>query len=377
MLGLVTIAGYGSWYYSFGVLLDPIIADTGWSETALTSAFSASAIVSGIGAVGGGWLLDRLGSRFVFSTAALTTLVAFAFASTTGSVVVFTVTVAIGGGALGALGFYHITQTAAVRISPTDSTKAIAVLTIWGAFASAIYLPVAAWLVQSTNWRLTLQLLVGSAVVVLAIGAIAIHTKTTEMPRSALVWKDLLEGLKTIAARRFVVAQGLIGIAVAVLLVYQVPAMTAAGLSLSAASFWAGFRGFAQLGGRLPLMPIVRRLGPARSLQVAYAAIAIGLVLLSFAGTQWLAAVFALIAGFGIGASSPLVGMYSRDVFGEKSLGTAMGSMSMVFLVVGAIGPAAAGWVATATGSRALPVLGAAVLTLAAIPLVHSQSPSQ
>lgn len=377
MLGLVTIAGYGSWYYSFGVLLDPIIADTGWSETALTSAFSASAIVSGIGAVGGGWLLDRLGSRFVFSTAALTTLVAFAFASTTGSVVVFTVTVAIGGGALGALGFYHITQTAAVRISPTDSTKAIAVLTIWGAFASAIYLPVAAWLVQSTNWRLTLQLLVGSAVVVLAIGAIAIHTKTTEMPRSALVWKDLLEGLKTIAARRFVVAQGLIGIAVAVLLVYQVPAMTAAGLSLSAASFWAGFRGFAQLGGRLPLMPIVRRLGPARSLQVAYAAIAVGLVLLSFAGTQWLAAVFALIAGFGIGASSPLVGMYSRDVFGEKSLGTAMGSMSMVFLVVGAIGPAAAGWVATATGSRALPVLGAAVLTLAAIPLVQSQSPSQ
>lgn len=374
---MVTIAGYGSWYYSFGVLLDPIIADTGWSETALTSAFSASAIVSGIGAVGGGWLLDRLGSRFVFSTAALTTLVAFAFASTTGSVVVFTVTVAIGGGALGALGFYHITQTAAVRISPTDSTKAIAVLTIWGAFASAIYLPVAAWLVQSTNWRLTLQLLVGSAVVVLAIGAIAIHTKTTEMPRSALVWKDLLEGLKTIAARRFVVAQGLIGIAVAVLLVYQVPAMTAAGLSLSAASFWAGFRGFAQLGGRLPLMPIVRRLGPARSLQVAYAAIAIGLVLLSFAGTQWLAAVFALIAGFGIGASSPLVGMYSRDVFGEKSLGTAMGSMSMVFLVVGAIGPAAAGWVATATGSRALPVLGAAVLTLAAIPLVQSQSPSQ
>jgi MFS family permease len=124
-------------------------------------------------------------------------------------------------------------------------------------------------------------------------------------------------------------------------------------------------------------MPIVRRLGPARSLQVAYAAIAVGLVLLPLAGTQWVAAVFAVVAGFGIGASSPLVGMYSRDVFGEKSLGTAMGSMSMVFLVVGALGPALAGWVATETGSRALPVLGAAVVTVAAIPLVHGQTTSK
>lgn len=197
------------------------------------------------------------------------------------------------------------------------------------------------------------------------------------MPRGAYVWRDLVAGLRTTAARRFVVAQGLIGIAVAVLLVYQVPAMTAAGLSLSAASFWAGFRGFSQLGGRLPLMPIVRRLGPARSLQVAYAAIAAGLALLPFAGTHWLAAVFAVVAGFGIGASSPLVGMYSRDVFGEKSLGTAMGSMSMVFLVVGALGPAIAGWVATETGSRAWSVLGSALLTVAAIPLIQAQSHSQ
>lgn len=377
MLGLITIAAYGSWYYSFGVLLDPIIADTGWSETTLTSAFSVSAIVSGVGAVGGGWLLDRLGSRFVFTMAALTSLLAFAVASTTESALVFTIGAAIGGGALGSLGFYHVTQTAAVRISPGDTTKAIAVLTIWGAFASAIYLPLAAWLVQATDWRTTLRLLTGSAVVVLAVGALAIHTRTAEMPRGAYVWRDLVAGLRTTAARRFVVAQGLIGIAVAVLLVYQVPAMTAAGLSLSAASFWAGFRGFSQLGGRLPLMPIVRRLGPARSLQVAYAAIAAGLALLPFAGTHWLAAVFAVVAGFGIGASSPLVGMYSRDVFGEKSLGTAMGSMSMVFLVVGALGPAIAGWVATETGSRAWSVLGSALLTVAAIPLIQAQSHSQ
>ncbi len=377
VLGLITISAYGSWYYSFGVLLDPIIRDTGWSEVVLTTAFSGSAVVSGLGAVVGGWLLDRMGSRFVFSLAATATLGAFLVASIADSVLVFAVASAIGGGTLGSLGFYHVTQTAAVRISPRDTTKAIAVLTIWGAFASAIYLPIAAWLVETNGWRFTLRVLVGSAVLVLVLGALSIHTKTAEMPGSAQVFGDLAVGLRTPPARRFMVAQGLVGIAVAVLLVYQVPAMTAAGLSLGAASFWAGFRGFSQLAGRLPLTVMVRRLGTGNSLRVSYVAITAGLVLLTLAGSQWVAAIFAVVAGFGVGASSPLVGMYSRDVFGEKSLGTAMGAMSMVFLLVGAPGPAIAGWVATATGSRALPVLASAVLSLGAALLITSSSESE
>ena len=84
------------------------------------------------------------------------------------------------------------------------------------------------------------------------------------------------------------------------ILVYQVPAMTAAGLAFGAASFWAGFRGFAQLGGRLPLMPLVRRIGVANSLRLAYAAIAVGSVALAFAGNHVLAALYAIVAGFGI-----------------------------------------------------------------------------
>lgn len=368
VLGLITIAVYGSWYYSFGVLLDPILADTGWSEPALTSAFSASTVVAGVGALAGGWLLDRLGSRFVFGLAAFLALVGFAIATSTDSVTVFAVSAAIGGGALGALGFYHVTQTTAVRISPQNTIKAIAVLTIWGAFASVIYLPIAAWLVQATDWRTTLRILVFSAVAALLLGVFAISTKTAEMPHGSLVLGELGEAMRTSRARRFVIAQGLVGIGVAIVLVYQVPAMTAAGLSLTAASFWAGFRGFAQLGGRLPLMAIVDRLGTANSLRLSYAAIGVGTLVLAFAGTPLLAAVFALLAGFGIGASSPLVGMYSREVFGPFSLGTAMGMVSLVFYVVGSIGPIGAGMIAAATGSRALPVaLGAVVTVMAAL----------
>ena len=370
VLGIITIGAYGCWYYSFGVLLDPIIADTGWSEAALTGAFSVSALIAGIGAVAGGWLLDRLGSRFVFGLAAVVTLGAFSVATTTSSIAVFSVSSAVGGGAVGALAFYHVTQTAAVRISPRATTRAIAVLTIWGAFASAIYLPLAAWLVQATDWRVTLRILTFSAVVALVIGAIAIHTGGEGTASTVAVWRELGDSLRSSIARRFVVAQGLAGISVSVLLVYQVPAMTAAGLTLSAASFWAGFRGFAQLGGRLPLMPLVARLGPGGSLRLSYAAIALGMVILTVAGNPFLAALFAIVAGFGVGASSPLVGMYSREVFGAASLGTSMGLVSLVFLVVGSLGPAGAGWMVETTGSRTLPILISAGVAVAALFLI-------
>jgi MFS family permease len=105
---------------------------------------------------------------------------------------------------------------------------------------------------------------------------------------------------------------------------------------------------------------------------VAFGAISLGALLLAFAGNPVLAAAYALLAGFGIGASSPLTGMHARDLFGTTSLGTAMGLVSFVFLVFGSLGPATAGWIASATGSRALPVALAAVVTFAAIFLIRA-----
>ncbi|MEA1902847.1 MAG: MFS transporter [Actinomycetota bacterium] len=366
VLGIITIAVYGSWFYSFGVLLDPIIADTGWSEGVLTSGFAASSLVAGFGAIAGGWLLDRRGSRIVFSLAAAVALIAFLVASSAQSAATFAVAGAVGGGALGALGFYHVTQTVAVRISPLAATRAIAVLTIWGAFASAIFLPLSAWLVGEVGWRATLRWTTLSAVATLVVGAFVINTKSDAGAGDGRHWAELRDAVRHPEVRRYVVAQGLVGIGVATILVYQVPAMTAAGLSLTAASFWAGARGFAQLGGRVPLMPIVGSLGVGGALRLAFVSISLGSLVLAVAGTPLLAGVFAALAGFGIGASSPLTGMYARKLFGPVTLGTAMGLLSFVFLVVGSIGPAVAGWVATATGSRSIPVIGAAVVTLVA-----------
>jgi MFS family permease len=180
------------------------------------------------------------------------------------------------------------------------------------------------------------------------------------------------QALRTGRARRFLTSQALAGLGVGTILVYQVPAMTSAGLALAAASFWAGFRGFAQLGGRIPLMPLVSRFGVANSLRIAYLAIGVGSVALAFAGNQVLAAVYAVAAGFGIGAVSPLVGMHSKSVFGATAMGTAMGLISLVFLLCNSAGPIAAAWLAGETGSRAIPVAMSGVIVGTAALVVRS-----
>lgn len=372
VLGIITIAVYGTWYYAFGVLLDPIITDTGWSEPALTSAFGASILVSGLGSLGGGWLLDRFGSRLTFTTAAIVGLVFFQVAASTSSLGVFVGAVVVGGGLMSALGMYHITQTVAIRISPRATTRAVAVLTIWGAFASAIYVPATGWIVEPIGWRTTLRLITGSAVLALASGAVLIDTRRGRESGGPSIWSALRKALAASEVRRFLVAIGLIGIGTTTLLVYQVPAMTAAGLPLTAASFWAGFRGFAQLGGRLPLIPLIDRLGVSTSFRVAILAIAGGMVLVAFAGIPLLAALFAVTAGFGVGALSPLQGMQIHGLFGESGLGTAMGLTSLVFLVVGSVGPALAGLIAEASASRAVPVVALALVTAVAAAVTPS-----
>ena len=371
VLGLITIAVYGSWFYSFGVLLDPIIEDTGWSEPSVAAVFGASTLIAAFGSLAGGWLLDLIGSRAVFVLAALLGGGAFLVAADAGSATTFAVSGAIGGATFASLGFYHVTKTVAVRISTESTERAIAVLTIWGAFASAIFIPLTAWLVTLFDWRMALRVITLCAALALLVGAMTVDTRPRRDGHRPRFLVDLGEALRDGSVKSFLVSQGLAGLAVGTVLVYQVPAMTSAGLVIGAASFWAGFRGFAQLGGRLPLMWLVRRWGVGGSLRISYFAIAIGAFALAFAGNQVLAAIYAIAAGFGIGAVSPLVGMYSSASFGESSLGAAMGFVSLVFLITNAIGPVAAAWVADLTGSRSIPVAASAAILVAAAVVVR------
>lgn len=355
LLGVVTICAYGAWYYSFGVLLDPIRLDTGWRESTLTASFSIGIIVTGLASIAGGRLLDRVGHRMVFVVAGFLGGLALLGASLATSVLVFVVAAALGQGVLGALGFYHVTMATTVRLNPEAPARAIAALTVWGALASAIYLPLAAVLVDALGWRSTVRILALSATTAFLVAATLLPPVPTVAASSAprpSMRAVIATSLASSPARWFALAVSCGGIAMSTLLVYQVPTMTALGLPAATAATFAGVRGFAQLGGRLPLGRLIDRVGVDPSLIIAFSAIGLGGALLAVADNAAVALSFAIVAGFGIGAFSPLQGIKAQELFDNDTLGATMGFFGSLLMLAGSLGPALAGVVADATGER-------------------------
>ena len=70
-LCLTQVVGWGVLYYAFPVALAAIAADTGWSETAATAAFSTGLLVSAVAGIPVGRLLDRCGPRPVMTGGSL------------------------------------------------------------------------------------------------------------------------------------------------------------------------------------------------------------------------------------------------------------------------------------------------------------------
>jgi MFS family permease len=159
--------------------------------------------------------------------------------------------------------------------------------------------------------------------------------------------------------------------------------MVAAGLPLTTAATMAGVRGFAQLGGRLPLTPLINLVGSRVALMLAFGAIALSVGILTVAGSVPIALLFAITAGFGIGAHSPLHGIYAQELFDHRTLGATMGLYGSVMMLSGAVGPVAAGWLAEATGERRWAALLMATTSVGAIalmsrtPRVISRTPSR
>jgi MFS family permease len=354
-LGAVTIVAYGVAYYSYGVLIDPIRTGTGWSTAALGAIFSGVLVIGGLGGLAGGRLVDRIGTEPAFLLAGTAGAGAIAIASYQTSLLLFAIFYAAGCGVIAALGFYHVTQPAVIRAAASTPERAVVLLTILGAFASPIFLPLTAALLSSIGWRDTIRV---HAIVAAAAFLIATAVNSPARSRGNRargtrtgVRDALTNAWRAPGFRRWVLASLISGAAVDVILVYQVPIMIAAGLPIAAAATIGGLRGFAQLAGRLPLSPVMGRFGARPTVVFSYVTAGGGAALLLVSGSVPAEVAYSLLAGASIGAIYTLQGIYTNELVGAENLSLLMGAQQAVFAVGGAAGPLLAGVLFQAGGS--------------------------
>jgi len=145
---------YGVLAYAFAVFLVPMQQELGWSRTALTGAYSAAIIVSGLAAIPVGRWLDRHGARVLMTVgSAAAVLLVLAWAQVSDLTVFYSIWIGIGL-AMAAVLYEPAFAVIATWFSDnTERRRALLTLTVIAGFASAIYVPLAGWLVQAQGWR--------------------------------------------------------------------------------------------------------------------------------------------------------------------------------------------------------------------------------
>ncbi len=373
-LGVLTVVAYGTWFYGFGVLFTDLSDFHGVSASTLGVTFGIAQLISGIGAVATGRRLDVFGPRAVLGIIGpVGASIYFASSFATGTL--FLAMYSLGGGLIGAAGFYSFTQPLAVRIATTDSTRAITRLTIWGAFSSPVMIPLTEVLRANYGWQSAVRLPAALTMISFFVASSVCKVETAPAEKPPALITSLRSAFGNPRIRLFTIGAFLSSIAVSTLLVFQVPTMTASGISTATAALLASVRGFMQLAGRIPLVSAIEKFTAPRLIIVSRFTLGLSALFLLGSGNIAFAVMYVVFAGITIGALSALDGVAARGIVQSEVFGTVMGGIGLVTTLGGALGPIFAGWLKTAFDSSIAPIT-IVLLTACSAAIVFSLQPS-
>ena len=264
-LAVTQTIGYGVLYYAFAVLLRPMAETLGASPAAVTGALTASVLAGAAVAVPVGRWLDRHGGRALMTTgsiAATALVLAWSQVRTVGQLYA----VMIGIGLTMAMVLYD--PALAVVVSWFDERRranAVLGVILVAGFASTIFLPLTAVLVEHHGWRGTLVILaVLYGVVAVPLHAFVVRkpplasgaTPSTPEDRGRVVRAALHDSRFWFLAVAFVAHAG----AMSAMTVHLVGFLASKGHAVTLAATIAGLLGLLSVTGRLVLTGAQRRI---------------------------------------------------------------------------------------------------------------------
>lgn len=374
VFGLVALTAFGSWFYGFGVLVALMEVD-GLPEQVVATVYGISLFGAGLMAMVLGRRADRTGVANLFPVGAAIVALGTLVIVSAPNVAVFAVAAVVTGTVIGGLGYYSLLHAIIARVAPGDRTRAITVNTLWGALASPVFLPLMGWM--SSRWSWQTAMLVANATVVVSLVVVGLVLRGREPSTSVVApssdasgdtrsgWWPGSKGDRGRAVPQLALMAAMGGASTGVLILYQVPAMTEAGIALAMASTLAGARGLAQLLGRLPLPAVINRVGSGRTLTGSLLLLAVATLLLPMSGVLAVAVAFVVIGGVAVGAMTTVENIFVTDVVPPATIGASLGVVALARGIGGAVGPSVAGQVTAIMGSRTPVLIAVAAIALA------------
>jgi MFS family permease len=371
-LSVTQIVSWGSLFYAFSVLLEPIERDTGWARDSIVGAFSLSLLVAGLGALPVGMLVDRFGGRRIMSLGSVLAGTLLLALARTESVLLF-YAVWAGLGVAMAMLLYEPAFAVIYASFGAAARKGVTALTLTAGFASTVFWPLSQALVHASGWRGTAAIL-GLANLLLCT---PLHLLLLPPSAGAAARMSVFSPSHSGVVRRLVRSRVFWFLAFSftanmlafsALSVHLIPLLQERGLSAAKAVLLAAVIGPMQVLGRVLEVTVGARFRAAQVGLLALAVLPVALIALAEAASSWvLLLAFAAMYGASNGVMTIVRAVMPAELFGRESYGAINGALSAPVILSRAVAPIAGSLLWSASGSYAAVIWALVGLSLIAV----------
>lgn len=359
-LGIAQICSWGSLFYSFPLVAEAMRSDLGWSKPQLYGAATLGLALAAFAAYPVGAAIDRGRGRAVMSLASVAAgLLLVAWSQVTNLYLFYAVFALIG--CLQAATLYEPAfAVIARRLGPGEARRGITALTLWGGFASTVFIPLIQLLIEGFGWRGALMTL-GAINIFLCGGLyflvidpakdhVAAARQAHEPPplagRGAVAW-----AMRQPVFWALMTALVAYSAAFSALTFHLYPLLLERGLTAAGVVTVMAVIGPAQVAGRV-LIWFFAPMAPVRVVGALIVGI-FPLAVVGFALAPPSVLVIAVIAAF-YGAANGMMtivrGLAVPEMLSREAYGAINGALSAPMHLIQAISPLAAAWLWSASG---------------------------
>jgi MFS family permease len=339
-LSLAQLITWGSVFYTFALLLEPVEHDLGLTRAQSSLAFSLALLAEGLAAYPIGRWIDAGHERAVMTACSLLAGVCLlAHSDVTGVAGFYAVWTGLGIALAGTL--YTPVFAVITRRFPHDFRRAIITITFLGGLASTVFIPLSAWLIADFGWRHALWALAALQLAVCApIHAWNLHNAPARVAHEQAYVTPASAHLRSAPFLLIgVFAIGMFAVTAA-LPPHMISLLRGSGLDERWVIAIPASIGLIQVLGRLLLFFFEHHFDVHTANRLIPTLIPIGLAfLIAGAGHPWAAMTFVLLYGLGNGMMTIVKGTAVAQYVSREHVASLNGALGLPMALARALSP--------------------------------------
>ena len=370
LLSTAQLISWGTVFYGYAVLMEPMMRDLGWSRPQASAAFSVGLVASAVAAVPVGRLIDLGYGRSVMAGGSILAAALLALWSRVESYALFLALWVLLGATMSAVLYEPGFAVLQRQLGPL-ARRGITVMTLLGGLASTAFIPLTHVLVERFGWRPALLVLAAFNLLVCAVIHLVVippQAPRTRAERTIPPPSNARRVLRQAAFWGFVATVVIQGILSTGMPIHLLPLLSERGFSLDAAVAAYAVIGPAQTSARFAVGWAERALG-IRTIGLITLALGVtAQALLPFVPPgSWTIVIFAVLYGASNGLMTILRALLPVELFGRGDYGTILGMIAAPANLARASGPFIFGALWAWWGSYDAVVLACLVMALGSL----------